>query len=216
MSELLSGIKGLIGGISPLGLGLTAASTIFGAIKGGKANKANDNAINDQVQQNEARRGLQVSRNYMDTNHAQNVINQYRESLLQNQKQAAGRGAITGASDEATLAQNTNLQQGFNQAMGNVAAQGEQVQQMQEQQYLDRQGELNRMKMAINQGKAENAANLVANAGDMLNTMAFNSMFGKEPLDPGVGESVTNAPSAFQSAPLKAGTITEDNYFNQG
>lgn len=212
MSELLSGIKGLIGGMSPLGLGLTAASTIFGAVKGGKSNQANDRILNDQVQQNEARHGLNVSRNYMDTNHAQNVINMYRESLQQGQKQVAGRGAITGASDEAVLASNTNLQQGFNNAMGHVAVQGEQTQQMQEQQYLDRQAELNSMKMAINQGKAENAANLVQNAGDMLNTMAFNAMMGKEPLDPGVGETVTNDPSAFQSAPLKAGTVTEDNY----
>lgn len=205
------GIESILGGASPVGLGLSVASQIFGAIKGGQANKANERMINEQIDKNQARYGLESSRDYMDTNYAQNVIKQYRESLQRSQKDTAGRAAVTGGSDEAQLAANSNAQQNFNQGMGNLAAQGEGVQMQKEQQFLQQQAALNSQMQAINQGKAANAANLVANGADLMNTMAFNSMFGKQPLNPGAGESATSTPNPYTDTTTNNGQTVINN-----
>lgn len=208
------GMASMVPGIgTAIGAGLSVASTIFGAIKGAKANKANEQALNKQYEENAAFYGNNAKRDYLQTNAAQSVVQQYKQNLLNNQKNIAGRGAITGASDEALVASNTGAQQNYNNAIANVAGQGVNYQLGNERMFRANLDQLNQRRMMINQQKADNAANLVGNAGDLFNTMAFASaMKNRVPTDGGLGETAAKLDTPTAAITPTATTPTFSGY----
>lgn len=163
-------------GVTPLGLattGLSVAGQIFGAVKGAKENKKNQNLINSQMEENEADKNNTVNKSFLDTNAAKDSVRMANENLIDNQKRVAGNAAITGASDEAKVAQQSNVNKNYNDTMSNIASNATQYQENNKRMYQGRKGQLNQLQMQFNAQKAENASNLSGNASDLLGSLTF-------------------------------------------
>ena len=78
---------------------------------------------------------LSANKSFLDTNVARNQVKKLDANLVDQQKNVAGRSVITGASDEANLAANNNVQQNYNDAISNVAANATDYQMDQKRMY---------------------------------------------------------------------------------
>lgn len=165
---------GILGKIpSPITQGLSVAGQIFGYVKGAKANKDQQTQLNKNVEANEADYNLSANKSFLDTNVARNQVKKLDANLVDQQKNVAGRSAITGASDEATLAANNNVQQNYNDAISNVAANATDYQMDQKRMYQYQKNRLDARQDQINQQKAESAGNLIGNASDLFKTVSY-------------------------------------------
>lgn len=141
------------------------AGSVFGAIKSGQAQKANQKILNGQLA--EAR--TDANKSFLDTATAKDAVRQSNEALVDARKNVAGRAAITGASDESEVASNTAVSKTYNDAISHLAGAGTQYQQ----RAKDRTNSLLGVQMGINSQKGESAANVGANASNMAGTIAM-------------------------------------------
>ena len=172
--QSVGGAMGLTPGGAALA-GISTAAQIFNTIKGAKANKKNQQQLNQQVSENEADYNNTANKSFLETNTAKDVVKKLDESVKDSQKSVAGRGVITGASDEASLAANSNTQKNYNNAVSGIAGEGTQYQDNQKRMYLGRKDRLNAMQMQITDNKANSAANAASNASDLFSTVTYNS-----------------------------------------
>lgn len=179
MAEV-SKLTGLASALGPIGMGVSIAGQIFGAVKGAKEAKKNQALLDKKQEENLADYNNSANKSFLDTNAAKDAVKASNEALIDNQKAVAGRSAITGASDEAVVAGNTAVNKAHNDTVSRIAAAGTQYQDNQKRMYLGRKDALDNMQMGINNQKAEGAANLMSNASDLFSTVAFNSGM-KEP-----------------------------------
>ena len=156
-----------------VGAGLSIAGQVFGAIKGAKEAKKNQALINKKQAENEADYNLNGQRSFLETNAAKDAVRSQNEALDDARKNVAGRSAITGASDEAVVASNTGIQKNYSDAISRLAGAGTQYQQNEKRMYLARKDSLDNQQMQLNQQKADSAANLAGNAGDLMTGLAF-------------------------------------------
>ena len=156
-----------------VGAGLSIAGQIFGAVKGAQANKANQNLINTQMEENEADKNLTVDRSFLETNAAKDAVRTANENLIDNQKRVEGNAAITGASDEAKVASQSAVNKNYNDVVSNIASNATQYQDNNRRMYNARKGQLNNLQMQFNNQKAESASNLAGNASDLLGSLTF-------------------------------------------
>lgn len=166
-------MESLTGG--PVGLGLSGAAAIFGAIKGAKVAREQQEIIDRKQAENKSEYDLTANRSFLETAAAKDAVKAQKETLIDNQKQVAGRSAITGASDEAKVAANSAVQKNYSNAISRLAAAGTQYQDNQKRMYLGRKDSLDNQQMALNAQKAESASNLVANAADLVGTSVMTS-----------------------------------------
>jgi hypothetical protein len=172
IADLVTKLTPLAG---PVGMGLSVAGQIFGAVKAAKAAKDNQNLLNQKQQENEADYNNSANRSFLETNAAKDAVKLQTEALRDNQKAIAGRAAITGASDEAIVAGNSNVQKNYNDGISRIAAAGTQYQDNQKRMYLARKDGLDNQQSQLNAQKAEGAANLMGNASDLFSTVTFGS-----------------------------------------
>ena len=175
MPGILDAASGALG-MSPLGLattGVSLAGQVFGAIKAGKQAKANQKLLDQKQAENEADYNKTANQSFLDTAVAKDAVKEQKQALQDNQKAVAGRAAITGASDEAVVAGQTGAQKNYSDAVSRLAGAGTQYQTQQKSMYLARKDSLDNQQMQLNNQKAESAANLMGNAGDLMNTVAF-------------------------------------------
>lgn len=173
--SLLNAVSGALG-VTSSGLattGLSVAGQIFGAVKGAKENKKNQNLINSQIEENEADNNNTVNKSFLETNAAKDSVRMANENLIDNQKRVEGNAAITGASDEAKVAGQSNVNKNYNDTMSNIASNATQYQENNKRMYQARKGQLNNLQMQFNAQKAENASNLAGNASDLLGSLTF-------------------------------------------
>lgn len=177
VSKLLGaagGASSMVPGIGTIaGAGLSIAGQVFGAIKGAKEAKKQQQLINKKQAENEADYNLNGQRSFLETNAAKDAVRSQNEALDDARKNVAGRSAITGASDEAVIASNTGVQKNYSDAISRLASAGTQYQQNEKRMYLARKDSLDSQQMQLNQQKADGAANLVGNAGDLMNSLPF-------------------------------------------
>lgn len=173
---IFNAATGILGKIpSPITQGLSVAGQIFGYVKGAKANKDQQNQLNKNVEANEADYNNSANKSFLDTNVARNQVKKLDANLVDQQKNVAGRSVITGASDEANLAANNNVQQNYNDAISNVAANATDYQMDQKRMYQYQKNRLDARQDQINQQKAESAGNLIGNASDLFKTVSYKS-----------------------------------------
>lgn len=170
--SILNAVSGALG-TTPVGLGLSVAGQIFGAVKGAQANKANQKLINTQMEENEADKNLTVDRSFLETNAAKDAVRTANENLIDNQKRVEGNAAITGASDEAKVASQSAVNKNYNDVVSNIASNATQYQDNNRRMYNARKGQLNNLQMQFNNQKAESASNLAGNASDLLGSLTF-------------------------------------------
>lgn len=189
VSKLLGaagGVSSMVPGIgTAVGAGLSIAGQAFGAIKGAKEAKKNQDLINKKQAENEADYNLNGQRSFLETNAAKDAVKAQNDALQDAQKNVAGRSAITGASDEAVVASNTGVQKNYSDAISRLAGAGTQYQQNEKRMYLARKDSLDSQQMQLNQQKSDAAANLVGNAGDLMNGLAFNEGMKSKTQSPG-------------------------------
>lgn len=149
-----------------------AAGLIFGAVKAGKENKNNKELLK-QRKEEASSEAIDVNRSFLDTNVAKDAVKVQTENLQDGQKAVAGRAAITGASDEAIVAGNSNVQKNFNDGISRIAAAGTQFQSNEKRMNLGRQDNIDNQQMAFNQQKADGAASLMGNASDMFKGITY-------------------------------------------
>lgn len=163
-------------GLTPIGMGLTglsAAASIFGAIKSAKENKKNQDLLNQRQEENKAEYDNSANRSFLDTSAAKDAVRLNKENLVDAQKNVAGRSVITGASDEASVAANTGVQKNYNDTTSRLASIGTQYQDSQKRMYLSRKDSLDNQQMQLNQQKSDSAANLIGSAGNLLGTVTM-------------------------------------------
>lgn len=167
--------------ISPLQIGagvLGVGSTIFSAIKGGQANRENEQLLAEQQEKNEA--FFNNRENFMDTNMASSVLERARKQYEDRAKISDSNAAVTGATGEQVIAEKTKLNEGYNDVVRNLAEVGTRYTQNNEWQYQNNLNRLLSTKMQLNQQKANNAANAASNAGNLFTSAALLGGFGAE------------------------------------
>lgn len=161
--------------IDPISAGLgvvSIAGQVFSAIQGGKAMKASQNLLNKQAEENRAFYDTNVNRDFMETNIAKGITERLRKQYEEQAKRAENTAAITGGTKEAEIAEKSQAQQAYGQAMSSIAQQATGYQQAQEGMYRQEKARLTDQQMALNQQKAESAANLAQGAQQTLSAAA--------------------------------------------
>jgi len=168
--------------MDPISLGIGGAVSLAGmaysAIKGGQANRANEALIGKQEEDNEA--WYNNRRDYMDTVAGKSAIEQVREAYEDRAKRDANTAVATGASGEQEIAQKTEANKSYNDAIRQIAGQGQQYAQQNEGIYRNSLQNIYNEKMGMNNQKAQNAANLSSNLGNMFGSVAMAGMFDKK------------------------------------
>lgn len=173
MAGLIEKASSLAGALGPIGMGVSVAGQIFGAIKGAKERKKQQELLSQQQAENKAMYDKNVNQSFLDTNVAKDAVKQANESLVDNRKAVAGRAAVTGASDEAVVAGNASVNKTYNDSISRLAGMGTQYQQGQEDRYRANKARLDQNQSNVYAQGAENAANLVSNAGELMGTVAM-------------------------------------------
>lgn len=173
MADGIEKVSGLASALGPIGMGVSIAGQIFGAVKGANEAEKNQALLNSKQEQNQAEFNNSANKSFLDTSAAKDAVKVQTEALQDNQKAVAGRAAITGASDEAVVAGNTGVQKNFNDGISRIAAAGTQYQDNQKRMYLARKDGLDNQQSQINEQKAESASNLSGNASDLLRGVTF-------------------------------------------
>lgn len=186
--------------MDPLTLGLAGAgfaSQIFGGIKSAQANKAARAALDKQIEENQAIYNNNVNRTFLDTAAAKGALERIRKQYERSNDIAESRGVVTGATPEAVIAEKSENNEALNDATSQIAEQGTAYQDNQTNQYRQIANQLTGAKIALDQQKAENASNLIGNAGNLLGSAAML----------GTGGSVTpSVPSGTSAAITARGT----------
>jgi len=167
--------------MDPITLGLGAVSlgsTIFSAIKGGSANKANEDLLAQQEESNEA--FYNNNRNFMDTNLAKSVLERARKQYEDRGKISDSKAEVTGASAEQVVAEKSAANEGYNDIVRNLAETGTRYTQNNDFQYRNNLNRLLSARMGLNQNKAESASNAASNAAGLLGSAAMLGGFGAE------------------------------------
>ena len=151
------------------GLGVASlASQIYGGIKSGQANKATQDLLNKQMEENEAFYNLNVNRDFLETNVAKGLMERLRKDLEKATKTVESKGEATGATAEGKIAEKSDLQESYNENVSRIAEGATGYQQGQEAMYRGEKGRLAGQRMALNQQRAEQAGNLGSNAADLM------------------------------------------------
>ncbi len=165
--------------LNPLTLGIGGALSlggmVYSAIKGGQAAKANERLLDKQTEDNEAFRNN--NQNYFDTVQGKSALEQVREAYEQRSKIDANTAVVTGASAETEIAAKGAQNQGYNSAMRQLAAQGGEYAQRNEMMYRNSLNNIYAQRMGINDMKAQTAANVSENMGNMFGKAAEAGLF---------------------------------------
>lgn len=168
------GAASLVPGIGTVaGVGLSLAGQAFGMAKAAKEQKANQALLNTQNEQNEAEYNNEANKSFLDTSVAKDAVKVAKENLIDNQKQVAGNAAITGASDEAKVAGQSNVNKNYNDSVSRIASMATGYKERAKNRFQATRMALQGQQANLNQQKAEGAANLASNAGDLLGTVTM-------------------------------------------
>jgi len=148
------------------------AGNIFGAVKGAQANKANQNLLNKEREENEAFYNNRVNQDFLETNAAKGIFEKLRKNLKDANKQAENTKEVTGGTAESEIASKSANQENYNDAVNNLAQNATSYQTRQEGIYRGEKSRLNNEERRLNENKAQNAANLAGNAGNLMGTAA--------------------------------------------
>jgi len=158
-----------------IGGGMSLAGSAYAAIKGGQAMKANDRLLDNQEAENKA--WYNNNRNYFDTVQGKSAIEQVREAIEARRKNDATTAVITGATPEAEIAMKDSQNKGYADTIRQLATQGSEYATRNEGIYRNTLSNIYSQRMSNNMAKAQNAANVAGNMGNMFSSMATAGAF---------------------------------------
>lgn len=151
------------------GLGVASlAGQVISNLIGARANRASQNLLDKQREENESFYNRNVNQDFLQTNAAKGMFEQLRKNFRDANKVAENTAAVTGATPEAEIAAKSKAQENYNDAVNNIAQKATGYQQNQEAIYRGEKARLNDQQIAVNNRKAENASNVAANAADVM------------------------------------------------
>jgi hypothetical protein len=158
--------------LDPITTGISLAGQIFGAYKSAQANKEAQRLIDQQKEENASMYNNNANKDFLQTNVAKDATKEMQQNLEDSRKAVAGRGAVTGASDEAINSANTNANKTYVDGLSRLASKGTDYQNQQEAIYRQQNSILNQQQMGMYKQKGQSATNLGANAGELATSIA--------------------------------------------
>ena len=157
---------------SALGLG---AST-YGNIKARKESKEMNKMIDRKERELDSYYKGELSKNTLDTEYAKSAMKKIREQLDERRKRSDSTAAITGASDEAKVAEKANDSKSISDAVTSLAQYGSQRKDALRRDYMERKDGIFSARMGMSQGRQQSAMNLSNNGWNSIGT--FINAFG--------------------------------------
>ena len=174
-------------GLAIAGLG----GQVFSHLLGARQNRAAQNLLNKQLEDNESFYNRNVNRDFLETNAAKGIFEQLRKQLQEANKVTESKAAVTGATPEAEIAAKSRTQENYNDAVNELGQKATGYQQNQEAIFRGEKARLTDQQIALHQQKAENASNVAANAGDLISSAA--ALTPNNTPQPVTGNAVINA-----------------------
>jgi len=161
--------------MDPVTIGLAAGGmlmNIFGQQKAAKEAREAQGLVGSQIADLTAWKNTQVNQPYIDSNVGRGIITKAFDKFRDQATQAKSTAAVTGASDEAVVAQQGNAQQALGNVMSDVSAQGTIRADQIEGQYRSNLANLLSQKMGLIQQQGQSGANLASSAGSFMAGLA--------------------------------------------
>lgn len=149
---------------SAIGLG---AST-YGNIKAGKESKAMSKMIKRKERELDTYYKGELAKNTLDTEYAKSSMKKIREQLDERRKRSDSTAAITGASDEAKVAEKANDSKSISDAVTSLAQYGSQRKDALRRDYMGRKDGIFSARMGVSQGRVQSALNLSNNGWNAI------------------------------------------------
>jgi hypothetical protein len=184
---------------------ISAASAAYGAIKQGKASRAQKREMAAQKAkvekwntENERMFNADYYSDYMQRADTQNVIRQMRDQLDRQTKRDTNTAVITGATPESQAVARNARTQAMSNLFGNLSAMGQQYKDRVREHYLSQKNNLRQMdyqgyleNIDMYNRQMESAGNMTGNALGSMSGTDWASIFGKKTPDlSGISSSV--------------------------
>ncbi len=195
--------------MDPLSIGLAAGgllTSFIGQQQSAKRMREAQGLVNKQIADLTAWKDTETNRPYLDTNAGRNVMTRAMDTYRNQAKAARSTAAVTGASDEAALAQEANAQQALGNVLSNTAAMGAAREDQINQAYRSNLANLMAQKVGLIQGQAASGANLATSAGSFLQGIGPSLITGNAPKLPGGLDQFGRTPGQNQALGAIAGT----------
>ncbi len=194
-----------------IGAGLGLGTSIYGNIKAGKEAKKMNSMIKRKERELDSYYKGELAKNTLDTEYAKSAMKKIREQLDERRKRSDSTAAITGASDEAKVAEKANDSKSISDAVTSLAQYGSQRKDALRRDYMGRKDEIFSARMGVSQGRQQSAMNLSNNGWNTIGT--FINAFGVD----GKGKTPTT-PSTETAMSLenKSGNDIKYDYSNLG
>lgn len=162
------------------GLAMGAASGLAGLIKGGKARREQQALLNKQAASNEAWYQRNYYQNYLDSTEAKSAMKRVEDTLRRRNQQAQAQGAVTGATQEAVLAQQENDQTALADTAERLASKGDAIRRQVDMTNQQNKANINSQQMQQAMLNEQGGQQLLGNAGSLIGSAlsAFGAMGG--------------------------------------
>jgi hypothetical protein len=160
--------------MDPISIGLAGAGLLanfIGQQQAAKRMREGNQLVNKQIADLTAWKELETDRPYLESNVGRNIMTKATEQFRKQAQQAQSTAAVTGASDEAVIAQKAAAGENLAGVASNVAAQGAVREDQINQQYRSNLSNLLAQKLGLIQGQAQSGANLASSAGSFLSSL---------------------------------------------
>lgn len=157
---------------SMIGLGMTAASSLYGGIKNAKAYKDVLGNIKQQQQDNQDWFDRRYNEDSTQRADAQALLTATEESIRNRNRQAAGAAAVMGGTDESVAAAKAANNQALVDATSKIAAAADQRKDAIENQYMSTKSNLNSQINDMTLKKAQSTAAAVEKVADAAGNLA--------------------------------------------
>lgn len=155
-----------------IGLGMTAASSLYGGIKNAKAYKDVIGNIKQQQQDNQDWFDRRYNEDSTQRADAQALLTMTEESIRNRNRQAAGAAAVMGGTDESVAAAKAANNQALVDATSKIAAAADQRKDAIENQYMSTKSNLNSQINDMTLKKAQSTAEAVKKVADAAGNFA--------------------------------------------
>ena len=151
-----------------IGSGIGLGTSIYGNIKAGKESRAMNKMIKRKKRDLDSYYKGELAKNTLDTEFAKSSMKKIREQLDERRKRSDSTAAITGASDEAKVAEKANDSKSISDAVTSLAQYGSQRKDALRREYMGRKDELFAARMGVSQGRVQSALNLSNNGWNAI------------------------------------------------
>lgn len=162
-----------------IGAGIGLGTSIYGNIKAGKEAKKMNSMINKKERDLDSYYRGELAKGTLDTEYAKSAMKKIREQLDERRKRSDSTAAITGASDEAKVAEKSNDSKAISNAVTSIAQHGAQRKDMLRREYMGRKDGIFSARMGVSQGRQQSAMNLSNNGWNTIGT-AINAFYGNK------------------------------------